>query len=238
MSASLNFVKGERVIIEGKMSKGVKRHRPSKKRLKELISIHCGNIQSIAKSTGFKPFTIRNWLKEHPELKRKQETAAAHARLNAKLRPEHKARIQPIDAKRILSTYYHQIEKLSPKQLRQLELKEEIEQVNNIVLFEGMPLQRYRSSTNASDGTGPSTGVPLSKALSWEDVRNIVQKLRSEKAYSYTGWHDYVLRIWCGALEPINDPESKHEYANRPAPWFKHTLESVRLLLKSIEPYL
>lgn len=220
------------------MRKGVKRRRPSKKRLKELISIHCGNIQSIAQSTGFKPLTVRNWLKEYPELKTKQEAAAARSRLNARLRKDHKACIQPIDAKRILSSYYHHVEKLSRKELKRLELKEEIEQVNNIVLIEGMPLQRYRSSTNSSDGAGPSTGQPLHKILSWEDVRVIVQNLKSERAYSYIGWHDYVLRIWCGALEPISDPDSDHEYANRPKPRFKHTLESVRELLKAIEQYV
>ncbi|MBF2051940.1 MAG: hypothetical protein IGS03_00575 [Candidatus Sericytochromatia bacterium] len=213
------------------------RWKPSRARLKELISICCGNIAMIAQKTGYKPRTVKTWLKEYPDIKQAQEFAAAKAKLNAQLRHQHKALIPPADARRLLSTYYHKIEHLNPAELKLWEQEEEIARVNNLVAHEGQLLVRSKSP-GQGERMAPSTGQTLQVLLSWADVRQIVEQFRQTIAHGHQGWHDYVLRVWCGAFKPISDPDSLHEYANLPEPGFDETLESVRALLLAIEDYL
>ena len=235
----MQIVKRERGNIVINMGYRPTRWKPSRARLRELVSITCGNISLIAEKTGYKPRTVKTWLNEYPDIKQQQQLAAAKAKLNATLRPQHKAMIPPADARRLLSTYYHQIERLSPAELKRWEQEEEIARVNNLVAHEGQLLVRSKSP-GMGERMAPSTGQTLQALLSWADVRQIVEQFRLDIAHGHQGWHDYVLRVWCGAFEPYSTDDfvNAHEYANLPHPRRDDTLESVRELLKAMEPFL
>lgn len=235
----------------------MKQPRPTLQRLGELIELYSGNIPRLADDLGYKRRQVYRWIQDAPDairdalLDKIAEHRAIAKRAKSLRDTEHLSYVPPIDIRSLLSPYYRlpwdclmdmdisdvlaemDDDPEAPKTLRQKlgwdDLRRELQGV----------LPEYDTSGDPVPGTG-YTGLE--------------QMTVEVEGVHYTGWHEYTLRAWVGLIDTASLCQSHEwlpqvvdrvvktdDHGNEFVRWIPvgpHIENTVRMLIKRLEPYL